>query len=72
MVLRAKEQQGFELRFVEVEGKTGDASVELALPMTAASETNLLGKKSAEVSISAGKLNFSLQPWRLRTFEIGV
>jgi alpha-mannosidase len=72
MVMRAKEQKGLELRFVEVEGKTGDASVELALPMTAASETNLLGKKSAEASISAGKLNFSLQPWRLRTFEIGV
>jgi len=72
MVLRAKEQKGLGLRFVEVEGKTGDASVELALPMTAASETNLLGKKSAEVSMTAGKLNFSLQPWRLRTFEISL
>jgi alpha-mannosidase len=72
MVLRAKDEKGFELRFVEVEGKTGDASVELALPMTAASETNLLGEKTAEVSLSAGKLNFALQPWRVRTFEIGV
>jgi alpha-mannosidase len=70
MVLRAKERQGFELRFVEVEGKKGSASVELAVPMTGASETNLLGKKVAEVSSSAGKLDFQLQPWRLRTFEI--
>jgi alpha-mannosidase len=70
MVWRAKERQGFELRFVEIEGKKGGASVELAVPMTGASETNLLGKKVAEVSSSAGKLNFELQPWRLRTFEV--
>jgi alpha-mannosidase len=70
MVLRTKERQGFELRFVEVEGKKGYASVELAVPMTRASETNLLGKKVAEASSSAGKLNFELQPWRLRTFEV--
>jgi alpha-mannosidase len=55
---------------VEIEGKKGGASVELAVPMTRASETNLLGKKVAEVSTSAGKLNFELQPWRLRTFEV--
>jgi hypothetical protein len=70
MVLRKKERQGFELRFVEIEGKKGGASVELALPMTGASETNLLGKKVGEVSSSAGKLNFELQPWKVRTFEI--
>jgi alpha-mannosidase len=70
MVLRTKEQKGFELRFVEVEGKKGDASVELDVPMTGASETNLQGKKVGEVSSSAGKLSFELQPWRLRTFEI--
>ena len=55
---------------VEVEGRKGAASVELAVPMTGASETNLLGKKVAEASTSAGKLNFELQPWKLRTFEI--
>jgi alpha-mannosidase len=70
MVWRAKERQGFELRFLEVEGKKGSASVELAVPITGAAETNLLGKKVAEVSSIAGKLNFELQPWRLRTFEI--
>jgi alpha-mannosidase len=72
MVLRAKEHHGFELRFVEVEGKQGSASVELAVPMTGVSETNLAGKKVAEVSSSAGKLNFQLQPCRLRTFEINL
>jgi alpha-mannosidase len=70
MVFRKKERQGFELRLVEVEGKKGEAAVELGVPMTGASETNLLGKKVAEVSTSAGKLNFELQPWRLRTFEV--
>jgi alpha-mannosidase len=70
MVFRKKERQGFELRFVEVEGKKGEAAVELAVPTTGASETNLLGKKVAEVSTSAGKLNFQLQPWRLRTIEV--
>ena len=72
MVMRAKERQGFELRFLEVEGKHGSASVELALPMAAASETNLLGKKLTEVSSDSGKLSFELQPWRVRTFEIGL
>jgi alpha-mannosidase len=72
MVLRAKERQGFELRLLEIEGKKGDASVELAVPMSGASETNLLGKKVAEVSSSAGKLNFELQSWKLRTFEVNT
>jgi alpha-mannosidase len=72
MVFRKKERQGFELRLVEVEGKKGSASVELALPVAAASETNLLGKKVADVSLSAGKLSFELQPWRVRTFEIDL
>jgi alpha-mannosidase len=70
MVWRSKQQGGFELRCVEVEGKKGEASVELAVPMTGAAETNLLGKKVAEGSLRAGKLSFELQPWRLRTFEI--
>jgi len=72
MVFRPKERQGLELRLIEVEGKTGDASVELAVPITGASETNLLGKKVAEVASSAGKLNFELQPWKLRTFEVNT
>jgi alpha-mannosidase len=70
MVLRSKEHRGLELRFVEVEGKPGSASVELAVPMTAASGTNLEGKKVAEVASSDGKLTFELQPWRLRTIEV--
>jgi alpha-mannosidase len=72
MVLRAKERQGLELRFLEIEGRKGDASVELAMPMTGASETNLLGKKLAQASTRAGKLTFDLHPWRLRTFEINA
>lgn len=44
----------------------------MAVPMTAASETNLLGKKLAGASMTASKLNFKLEPWRLRTFEIGA
>jgi alpha-mannosidase len=70
MVLRTKERRSFELRFVEIEGKKGSASVELGVPITGAVETNLLGKKVAEVASGAGKLSFELQPWRLRTFEV--
>jgi alpha-mannosidase len=55
---------------VEIEGKKGEAAVEFAVATTGASETNLLGKKVAEVSSSAGKLNFELQPWKVRTFEV--
>ncbi len=70
MVFRKKEEQGFELRFTEIEGKTGHASVDLGVQTTTAFETNLLGKKVAEAHSSAGKLEFELQPWRVRTFEI--
>jgi len=67
---RKKEGQGFELRVVEVEGREGTADVELAMPVTGVTETDLLGRKVAEVSHSGGKLSFSIRPWKIRTFEI--
>jgi hypothetical protein len=70
MVFRQKEQEGFEVRILETAGEKGAASIELVIPSTGAAETNLEGKKIAEVDHSSGKLNFELEPWRVRTFEV--
>jgi len=60
-----------ELRVVEIEGGSGNASVESAVLSAGASETNLLGDKIGPVTSSADKLSFELQPWKVRTFEVG-
>jgi alpha-mannosidase len=70
LVLRKKPRQGFEIRVVEIAGRKANASIELAVPATYASETNLLGAKVAEGASTSGRLTFELQPWRVRTFEV--
>ena len=70
MVLRKKAGQGFEIRVLEIAGKQGGASLDLAIPATRASETNLLGTKIADATARSGKLTFELEPWRVRTFEV--
>ncbi len=70
MVFRQKEQEGFEVRILETAGEKGPASIELVVPSTGAAETNLEGKKIAEVDHGSGKLSFELEPWRVRTFEV--
>jgi alpha-mannosidase len=67
---RKKEKAGFELRVVETQGQEAASTVELALPVAGAVETNLLGDKVAEVSRSGNKLSFKTQPWKIRTFEL--
>jgi hypothetical protein len=68
--LRKKEGAGLELRLVEVEGRKSNVSVELALPVASASETNLLGQKIGEVTRQGSRLSFEIQPWKVRTFEL--
>ena len=70
LALRKEESGGAELRVVEVEGREIPVDLSLALPVSNAVETNLLGKKVAEVSRSGSKLRFEIQPWRVRTFEL--
>jgi alpha-mannosidase len=67
---RKKEGRGFELRVVEVEGQEAAGTVELALPVAGAVETNLLGSKVGEVARDGGRLSFKIQPWRVRTLEV--
>ena len=70
LAFRKKEGPGLEIRAVEVEGKQGPASIKIDVPATSASETDLLGKKIADVASKDGKLNFESKPWKVRTFEI--
>jgi alpha-mannosidase len=61
---------GFELRLVENQGQEAEASVELALPVSGAVETNLLGQPVADVRRQDNRLAFRIQPWKIRTFRI--
>jgi alpha-mannosidase len=70
LAFRKKEGQGMEVRVVEVEGEKQAACVELAVPTSKTAETDLLGKKIGETLSQAGKLNFELKPWKVRTFEV--
>jgi alpha-mannosidase len=70
MVLRNKEDQGLELRTLEIGGSGGEASIQLNLPMTKASETNLLGTKIADVAASGNKLKFETYPWKVNTLHV--
>jgi alpha-mannosidase len=70
LVFRKKESQGFELRTLEVAGAGGEASVQFEMPVSGASETNLLGTKTAGLSPSGKTVKFELHPWKVTTCEI--
>jgi alpha-mannosidase len=67
---RKKTSPGLELRVVETEGQTAETSVEIGLPVAGAVETNLRGRKVAEVTRRENKLTFPIDPWKIRTFEV--
>jgi len=67
---RRKDNQRFELRLLEIEGRQAESTVELAIPVAEAVETNLLGNKVADVARTGSKLNFKIHPWKFRTFEL--
>jgi hypothetical protein len=65
-----KTETGTELRILENEGQTADASVELRLPVKEAVETDLLGRNLRVVSNHNGRLAFRNEPWKFRTFKL--
>ena len=67
---RRKPGGKLELRAVEVDGRTGDAQITLGVPHTQAVETDLLGVKRADAALQGGQLQFKIDPWKIRTFEI--
>jgi alpha-mannosidase len=67
---RKKQGGGFELRVVEVEGKEAAANVDLSLPVSAAVEANLLGKRTGEVTRHGGKISFPIKPWKIGNFDV--
>ena len=55
---------------VETEGRHAKADVTLGFPVAGAIETNLVGTKLADVERESNKLRLSVDPWKIRTFEI--
>jgi alpha-mannosidase len=70
LAFRKKSGSAFELRVAEVEGKKSKVSVEVALPVNGAAETNLLGHKTGQVAHNGSRLDLEIQPWRVHTIEV--
>jgi hypothetical protein len=68
--LRRKPNNSLEVRVVETEGRPAKAEVALGFPVAGACETNLLGRKTADVDRDGSKLRLAVDPWKIRTFEI--
>jgi hypothetical protein len=68
--LRRKNDGSVELRVVEVEGQRRDATLTLGFPAAAATETNLLGAKVADVPLKDGAIRTRVEPWKIRTFAL--
>jgi alpha-mannosidase len=67
---RKKSGPGYELRVVEVQGAEADAAVAFGIPVTGATETNLVGRKIADAPLAGGRLAFPIKPWKIRTFDV--
>ncbi len=65
-----KTDAGLELRVLENEGQATEATVEVGLPVKSAIETDLLGRRTGEVTHHKGRLTFRVQPWKFRTFQL--
>jgi hypothetical protein len=68
--LRRKPNGRLEVRLVELEGKNSAAAVDLNLPVVEAIETNLLGDKIADVKRQSNRLELTVEPWKIRTFDV--
>jgi alpha-mannosidase len=68
--LRRKANGALEVRVVEVEGRKADAGIKLGFPVGAACETNLLGAKIGDVAAENNQLRVTVEPWKIRTFEV--
>jgi hypothetical protein len=68
--LRLTADKQAEVRVVEVNGKTADAQIELDIPMTKVSETNLMGAPLKDVPSTGSRFQTAMSPWRLRTFSL--
>ena len=67
---RKRTGPGFELRVVEHQGAKAEAAIELGLPVRSVQETDLIGRKLADVAQADGRLKFEVDPWKIRTFQI--
>ena len=67
---RKKPGKGYELRLVEMEGRTAEATVSLNLPAGQAIDTDLLGNRLADATLLGGKLTVNAQPWKIRNFHV--
>jgi alpha-mannosidase len=65
-----KTAQGLELRVLENEGQAANATVAVDLPHKGAAETDLLGRRTGDVTHHKGQLTFGIEPWKFRTFQL--
>ncbi|HVA01412.1 MAG TPA: glycoside hydrolase family 38 C-terminal domain-containing protein [Terriglobia bacterium] len=67
---RKKANDRTELRVVNYDDQQAEVKLEMGLPVNAATETNLLGRKVKDMQMEGTQLRFDLKPWGFRTFEL--
>ena len=67
---REKANGRTELRVVNYDDQPAKVKLEMGLPVKAATETNLLGRKAKEMPVEGTQFSFDLKPWGFRTFEL--
>ena len=65
-----KSAQGLELRVLENEGQAAEATVQVDVPFKKAVETDLLGRRTGDVTHHKRQLTFRIEPWKFRTFAL--
>lgn len=66
----AQDGDGYILRMYEAEARRGTATVELAIPFTRVTETNMMEVDETEADVNGGSFRFTFRPYEVRTFRI--
>jgi alpha-mannosidase len=60
----------YELRIVETEGRRAEATVAMQLPVSKATETDLVGNRLGDAAFREGRLVVVVEPWKIRTYQL--
>ncbi len=69
-VKKAEDENALVLRFYEWAGKSGDVTLQLPTGAVSASETNLMERPIADLSVSNGAVKVPIKPYEIKTIRV--
>jgi alpha-mannosidase len=69
---RAEDSEALIIRLVERHGASGPVTVTLPAPIVEATECNLLEREDEPVAHAGQALSFTIDPFQIRTFKVGL